>query len=241
MLTPIHAICLRTVRYNDRSNILTLYTRERGRLSVLVKSGAGREAARQRALTMPLALVDGVAELRAGHELATVRDMRPTLSFATLHADPVKIAMAMFLTEVLGVVMPEGDPDELLFDYVADAVARLDAMGDGTANFHLAFLYHLGRFIGIEPDVATYSAGAVFDMLEGTFRSTPPLHRHFLTGADAAAVVMLSRMRWDNLRAFRLSRGERRRILSVMTDYYGLHYTRLTGLRSMEILTEIFD
>lgn len=241
MLTPIHAICLRTVRYSDRNNILTLYSRERGRLSVALPSGIGREAARRRALTMPLSMVEGVADLRAGHELASVRDLRAMTALPALHADPVKISIAMFLTELLGVVVPDGEPDMRLFDFLAESVAALDASEEGTANFHLAFLYRLGHFIGIEPDVGTHRKGAVFDMLEGVFRPTPPLHRHFLTGEDAEAVVMLSRMRWDNLRAFRMRRGDRRRILAAMLDYYGLHYARLTGLRSMEILGELFD
>lgn len=241
MLTPIHAICLRTVRYSDRNNILTLYTRERGRLSVLMPAGSGREAARRRALTMPLSMVEGVADIRSGQELASVRDLRAMVALPMVHADPVKMSMAMFLTELLGVVLPEGEADVMLFDFLADAVAALDSVADGNANFHLAFLYRLGRFIGIEPDTGTYRPGAVFDMLEGVFRTTPPLHRHFLTGADADAVVMLSRMRWDNLRAFRLNRHDRRRILSVMLDYYGLHYTRLAGMRSVEILGELFD
>jgi DNA repair protein RecO (recombination protein O) len=241
MLTPIHAICLRTVRYNDHNNILTLYTRERGRLSVLLAGGSGREAARRRALTMPLSLVEGVADLRVGRELASVSDLRSTVALPTVHADPVKMSMAMFLTELLGVVVPDGAPDEPLYNFIVDAVEALEAADAGTANFHLVFLYRLGRFIGIEPDLGTYRPGAVFDMLEGVFRMTPPLHRHYLLGEDAAAVVMLSRMRWENMRAFHLNRGERRRILSVMLDYYGLHYARLTGMKSMEILGELFD
>lgn len=241
MLTTIHAICLRTVRYNDHNNILSLYSRERGRLSVMLPAGNGREAARRRALTMPLSMIEGIADLRGARQLATVRDMRSMTALPAIHADPVKMSMAMFLTELLGVVVPEGEADEALFDFMADSITALDAAVEGAANFHLAFLYRLGRFIGIEPDMGTYRPGMVFDMLEGIFRPTPPLHRHFLMGDDAEAVRLLSRMRWDNLKAFRLSRNERRRILSVMLDYYGLHYAHLTGLRSMEILGELFD
>lgn len=154
MLTTIHAICLRTVRYNDRNNILALYSRERGRLSVMLPAGNGREAARRRALTMPLSMIEGIADLRGARQLATVRDMRSMTALPAIHADPVKMSMAMFLTELLGVVVPEGEADEALFDFMADSITALDAAVEGAANFHLAFLYRLGRFIGIEPDLS---------------------------------------------------------------------------------------
>lgn len=243
MLTPIHAICFRTVRYSDRNNILTLYTRENGKLGVVIPAGTGKDASRRRALTMPLGMVEGVADVRPGRDLATVRDLRGTMPpLMSVHLDPIKMTVAMFLTELLGVVVPDGDADPLLFDFIAQAIREFDMMeGRAAANFHIAFLYRLSHLIGIAPDPSGYREGMVFDMLEGVYRSTPPLHRHFLIGEDAGAVAMLDRMTWRNLGAFRFSRTTRRRILAGIIDYYGLHYTGLNTLRSMDILREMFD
>ncbi|MDE7154739.1 MAG: recombination protein O N-terminal domain-containing protein, partial [Muribaculaceae bacterium] len=58
MLRPVKCIILRTVRYNDKSSIVTVYSRELGRMSFVSPAGASREATRRRALLMPLSVID---------------------------------------------------------------------------------------------------------------------------------------------------------------------------------------
>ena len=76
--------------------------------------------------------------------------------------------MAMFLAEVLSLVLRESVPDAGLYDYVAASARYLDSMPTAdVANFHICFLLHLGRLLGIEPDVSTYAPGSVLDMRDG--------------------------------------------------------------------------
>ena len=147
----------------------------------------------------------------------------------------------MFMAELLGTVLTESQEDAALYAFLVDSIERFDSMSRGVANFHLAFLYRLGRYIGIEPDVSTYAPGRVFDMVDGTFRSSPPLHRRFLPPEDAATVALLSRMTWDNLAAFRFSRNQRNSTLTAILEYYTLHYAALSGLNSLDVMRRLFD
>ncbi len=241
MLRHLHCIALRTVRYSDSNNILTAYSLEEGRVSLLVSATASREARRRRAMTMPMSFFECVADMRPGRDISTMNDVRPSMTFVSLMSHPVKVSVALFVAELLGVVLRESQEDVPLFSYLSHAAAELDAADSRrTANFPIHFLYRLGRFIGIEPDTSTYRRGRVFDMLDGTFRDSAPLHRRYIDGNDAGAVYMLSRMTWENYGHFRFSREQRRRILSQIIDYYSVHYTSLGSLRSLDVMAELF-
>lgn len=242
MKRQLHIIALRTVRHNERSSILTAYSLEAGRVAFAIPAGTGREASRRRALLMPLGLVECVADIRPGREIHQMSDPRVEEPLIGLRTHPAKSAIAMFVAEVLSIVFRDGPPDEGLYHYIYRCVKLLDILpGSRVANFHLCFLYGLGGYLGIEPDVEDYREGMVFDMVDGRFRMSAPLHRHFLDSRRARSVAALSRMTMANMHLFRMSREERNEVLDGILDYYTLHYAGLNSMRSLEILREVGD
>ena len=79
----LHLVALKTTKYSDTQTILTAYSRERGRVSLALPAGSGKGAARVRALTMPLAVIECVSEVRPGREILPMRH-RLSLSCAAL-------------------------------------------------------------------------------------------------------------------------------------------------------------
>lgn len=240
MATPIHGIALRTVRHNERNDILTLYTAESGRMSVIVSAGTSAASRRRRALTMPLSLVECVVMDRPGRNLNPIRDLRPTLPLPELHTDPRRMSVAMFTAETLWHILPEGDADKSLWRFLADAVTFLDATPDSVANFHLALLMGIGHYLGIAPDTASYRPGRIFDMAGGRFLDTPPTaHGHWLEAGDAAALHSLQRITLTNSHLFEMTRAERQRALDLTLQYYSMHYAPLSRLKSLDILRNV--
>lgn len=95
--------------------------------------------------------------------------------------------------------------------------------------------------MGIEPDWSTFSEGAVFDMADGIFRSTAPLHNRVLPSDEAAAAHRLQRMNFRNAHMFAMSRFERNRILDRLMEYYRLHFPALGTVNSLDVLRTMFD
>lgn len=234
-------VCLRTVNYSDSTSILSAYSRQMGRISLGMPSPATREGRRRRALTMPLSVVEAVVDVRPGRSIYNARGMMPC-GVASLGAEghPVKLAVGVFLADVLGAVLRESVADERLFDYVASAVEAYAAMKSGVANFHLAFLYHLGHFLGIQPDMGTWMPGRVFDLREGVFRSSPPLHGLYLSAEASRVVAAMSRMTWGNLGRFAFSRSERNAILDAQLRYYSMHMSKISELPSLQVVRTLF-
>ncbi len=241
MKQKLQFIALRMVRHNDRHSILSAYSDECGRVAFAVPAGAGREAARRRALLMPLSIVECVADVKPGRDVSLMSEPRALTPLMGLRANPIKSSIAMFLAEVLGVVLRDGPPDAVLYKYVRSSIEVLDALpADRAANFHICFLWGLGRFIGIEPDTEGYRDGMIFDMRDGCFRVAPPMHPNYLDSLHSKAVAAVSRMTYVNMHLFRMSRVERNELLDGVLNYYSLHYAGLQSLRSLDVLRELF-
>ncbi len=242
MYQRLQCAVLRTIKYDDRRAIVTAWSAEQGRVSLIVPSGASREARRRRAIMMPLSLFEGEVDIRPSHELLSIRDVRPLRVLTELSGEPTKAVVAMFLSEVLEKVLREAQADTALTSFLFDAIERLDTMAEatGVANFPLVFLFRLCHFLGIEPDMTDWLPGSYFDMRGGQFHASQPLCKDFLTPDQTAFLALLSRLNFDNSRRTRLPRQQRREALSQILRYYTLHHTKLDNLNSLAVVSDIF-
>lgn len=240
MFQTLNCIALRSIKYNDRSTILSAYSREAGRMSFIVPSGNGREARRRRALFMPLSVFNCQCDVKPGKEIHMMKEVSPTIMGGSIHSHPVKVVIAMFIADVLNAVLREPQSDPLLYDFIIEAIDNLGRNERGLANFHLCFLFRLGRFLGIEPDIGSHHAGQVFDLIDATFRESPPMHNKYIEVSDAQTVVALSRMTWENLHVFKFTREQRNATLDEILRYYTLHYSRLSDLSSLDVVRTLF-
>lgn len=242
MLTKLHCIALRTVRVNDSRNLQSVWSLEHGRLTFVMPAGNGREARRRRALTAPLALFEAVGDVRPDREIISVRDLMPMAGSPVLSMSPVRAASAAFLAEALDVLLRRTPADEILTSFLFDAVTYYgEASTASAANFHMSFLCHLSVFLGIAPDTGEYKAGDYFDMREGRFTATEPLHGDFLDPDDSRFLLALCGVPLNRCGMLRVPRHERRRAIDAILHYYSLHLCELESLQSLSILRRIFD
>lgn len=209
-------------------------------MAFAVPSGKGAGAARRRALLMPLNPVEVVASSRPGSELMTFREPRALMPLHLVMSSPERASVALFIAEVLERVLRQSEPEPLMFDFLIDAVGRLNDAITSPANFHLCFMIRMAEMLGIAPDPKDYRQGMVFDMVDGIFRLTMPLHGRALSAADSHVAATFMRMTWENQSAFRLDRRRRNDILDHILDYYSIHIADLSTLRSPAILRTLF-
>lgn len=211
-------------------------------MSVIVPAGSSKEARRRRAIMMPMGHFEGVLAGKPSEDVRRLTDVRAIQASPAATGHPVRTVVAMFLAEFLYAVLKESQPDELMSRYLAESIGALGrAEGKTLANFHLAFLYRLGHFLGIEPDAGTYRAGRCFDMKEARFSDTVPLHSQYLLPHEARVVYVLGRIGWNQLGRLRFTRQQRNRVLEVILQYYGLHHTVVGQMPSLTIVQQIFD
>ena len=240
MYEKLRGIVLNTVRYSDKHNIVHIYTDGRGLMSFAVPLGKTQAARLRNAMLMPLSLVNIEASVANGRDLARLREVQRNFPLATIYSDPVKNAVALFISELLAHVIQEPEGNAYLFRYIEQAVQLLEQMPDKIANFHICFLYHLGAHLGIQPNIESYRQGYWFDMTEGVFTPAAVGGHALLQPQEAQVIHLLSRMTFSNMGVFRFNRDERNRMLDVIISYYRLHNAAIGTLRSPDILKQLF-
>lgn len=240
MFENLDCIALRTVRYNDRQSILSVYTRTHGRVAMAIPAGAGRHASRLRAITQPMSAFQCVAEFRPNRDIITPRDIR--ILRPSPGTTPIKAAQSLFIADLLTSLLREPQEDAHLFEFL---LATIDSIMQGgaahTANIHLCFLLKLQHFMGIEPDWSTYTPGSIFDMADGIFRLSAPLHGKWLTSPEAEAAYRLRRMNFRTAHLYKMSRGDRNLVLDRLIMYYQIHFPGLGTINSLDVLRSLFS
>lgn len=240
MLQKTVGIVLHTLKYNDTSNIVDIYTRENGRASFLVPVPRSRKSAVKSVLFQPLSLIEFEADYRPTSSLYRIKDAKSWFPFRTLPYDPYKSAIVLFLAEFLYRALREEAENGPLFAYLEHSIRWLDACDRNFSNFHLVFLMRLSRFLGLYPNTEDYSEGCCFDMLNACFVLAPPPHGAFLRPDEASRINLLMRMNYETMHLFAMSRTERNRCLTIINDYYRLHLPDFPVLKSLDVLKDLF-
>ena len=163
-------IVLHTIKYGDSSAIAYLFTDVLGRMSYMVQGiRSSRGRGNKAALLQPMFLVEfeGVEQPHAQmHRIREMRSLRPLMS---VPFDVRKSTISMFMAEVLYRLIREVEANEPLFDFLCEAVLKLDATQEGIANYHLWFLVRLSAYLGFYPG-NEYIENGCFDIRGGLSR-----------------------------------------------------------------------
>ncbi len=237
------AIVLHTIKYGDSSIIAYLYTELYGRQSYIIqgvgRSGAKRGKSSKAPLFQPMFPLEVVGLSSSKMELHRVREVRLAEPLSSLPFDIAKSTMALFMAEVIYRLVKEEQPDPELFQYIRSTVVALDAATEGVANFHLRFLAGLSRHLGFYP-TNSYTPGDWFDIPEGQFVRTQPLHGLHFSQADSALLDKMLNTPLTEMNTIRLSRNERSTFLNALLLYYGFHLDTINQVKSLKVLSEIF-
>jgi len=234
-------IVIDITRHSDRHNIVTLYTRTRGRVSFLSPAGSGKAGKIRQARLQPLAVIEGDINFRQTAELQKLGTFSMYHVWGDIYFNPVKQMISLFISEFLNKLLRATMPDKNIWDYIFNSLLLFDKMKKRVADFHIVFLSSLLPFTGIQPDAENYSPGCFLDMQSGTFVATPPGHRDVLTGEEAAFAAKLCRINFSNARVLRLNGSLRLLIIDRLLHYYGIHFPGTSNLKSLSVIHDVFN
>lgn len=233
-------IVLSHTKYGDASLIVNIYTQDNGKQSFIVSGLSGNKRKRFLPLLMPLSIVELTAYNKPSSTIHRIKEIGLHTPLVNIPFDPVRRSIALFLTELLSRSVKESGADISLFNFIVSSVMALDAGMPGQNSFHLFFMYKLTSLLGFAPDMNDASQ-PYFNMLEGTFCSTLPMHRHSLASADKELLLRLDALSLENMTNSYFSRSEKHRLMEIMEEYYSLHIANFGQLKSYEVLRTLND
>jgi len=232
-------IVLHTTKYKDNASIVCIYTRDFGRVSYMVYGVGKKKSVVRSSFLQPLTL----AELEVRHipnkDIQQIKEIRVLYPFSSISENPVKNALALFLSEVLFKSLRQTEPDEMLFLFLENSIQQLDCSHEAVQNFHLVFLQKLSRYLGFEASVEF--TGRYFDLMNGVFLAERPNHAHFLMPESTSQFRILLETDYNTMNKLVLSRENRSELLKNLLEYYRLHIPEFHNLNSMAVLQSLFD
>jgi DNA repair protein RecO (recombination protein O) len=232
MLSKSRAIVLHQLKYGESSLIVTLYAEKFGRLTCMVNGVRSKKSRFPGNLFQPLTLLEVDFYYRQHRDLQRLKEALCPCPYTSVLFSPSKSATALFLAELLYLTLREEESNPQLFSFLFHSFQLFDALESGMANFHLWFLLHFARFLGIltmNPDDLTESILSS-DLVQ--FRQLPEEARKALT--------LLVTHPQGPPEILRLTGDLRALLLDRIIRHYAQHIEGFNRLKSMAVLQEVF-
>jgi DNA repair protein RecO (recombination protein O) len=222
MIHKTRGIVFRFTRYGETSIIVTIFTEAFGIQSYIVNGVRSKSAKNKIALYQPLTLLNLVVYHRENANLERIKEISCFHPYQSLTVDIKKSTIAMFITELLNKSVREESHAGNLFEFVIDALMRMDALNSNVENTHLIFMIQLSRYLGFGPQFANEVLGG---------RVT-----------DEKTELVLQEMLATDFENDLLVTGEqRRKILELLLKFYGEHLENFGELKSVQVLREVLS
>ena len=241
MLHKTRGIVLKTTLYSESSVIVQVFTEKFGIQSYMINGVKKPRAKISMNMLQPLHLVDMIVYHKANTNIQRVSELRPSPVFRSIPYNIIKSTIVLFLNEVLYKSIRQQTTDEHLFDFIFNAICWFDETEELNVNFHLSFLLKLSRFLGFAPNTQTKSNQSYFDLQEGEFRSSPPVHAYFLDKAEAVLFISLFSLPLEKINEINLENKTRRAILDKILVYYTLHTASFGEIRAHQVLEDVLS
>jgi DNA repair protein RecO (recombination protein O) len=154
------------------------------------------------------------------------------VSYVSIPFDTSKSCIAMFVAEILYRTLHEEESNAMLFDFCTNAFQVLDWQEAGTANFHLMFMLHFSKYLGI------YPAGLLEDL--NSELQTDLQVFYDLPEKARIAVVRMLQSDWPALSSIQLDGETRNQVLDKLILFYRTHLQGMFNMKSLQVLKEIF-
>lgn len=162
MIVRTDAVILRTLDYGETSQIVTLYTRQHGRVTVIAK-GSRRPKSRYGSALQPMAYVQVVYYYKPGRGLQTLKESAHVRVLHGLGRDVAKITVGLRIVELVRALTEDEEQNALLFNVLVQSLLALDAAAERAANVLPYFQLRLAAVLGFSPDLQREAVQALGD------------------------------------------------------------------------------
>ncbi len=255
MIVKTDAVILKAMKYRETSKIVTLYTRQFGKVSAVAKGACGVKSKFGAALE-PMSYVSVVLYRKENRALQYITQCDIIKPFLDLFSKIEKMSVGMCVVELMDAVMHNEEENSPMFRLLVETLDAVDSSRKNAQNLFLFFEIHLASLLGFKPNFANcivcgerLSAEAashfsvMIDLSQGggicgncardSDRSTKVTLQAF------RVLERLSRCRVDAVTNISLSDTVRSEIADTLHQYLKYHVAGMRDLKSTEVFARI--
>lgn len=148
MLVNTPAIVLRSVDFKESSKIVTLLTRQQGRIGVMARS-LKRPKSRMGGLMEHGAILDAVLYVKQSRQVQDIKEAMQRQATFAIHSDMEKMAIASATLEMLDQMSTEHESNAELYDFAESLLTWLHATTHSPVNLFPYIQLRLAGIMGI--------------------------------------------------------------------------------------------
>jgi DNA repair protein RecO (recombination protein O) len=235
-LHKTRGIVLHTLDYGNTSVIVKIYTELFGLQTYVVNHVRSAKAKGKAGYFQPLSLLNLVVYHHPEKGLQRISTFSFEQPLSSIMFNVVKSTQAIFMAELLYRTIHEEEANPALFDFINQAVVRLDRLDHQDADFHLHFMIQLATLLGFAINPQKPEGDFVFDLKEGCFTTKKVFHPYVAENDKALLLCKLINHDGQLL----LHHHQRLALLDLLLQYYRIHLPDGFKLQSVEVLNEVF-
>ncbi|MBX3102104.1 MAG: DNA repair protein RecO [Bacteroidetes bacterium] len=240
MLVRTQAIVLRTLRYRDTSGIISLYTREHGRLDCIAKGLHSKAGVRKFMPLQPGLRIEALVYLKPGRDLQLLTECSLRAPCYQVLNDPIRQIYLQLVLEIFVKAVQEHEPAPDLFALLDDSLAELDRPDGLLYPVFIAYLLELMRLLGFLP----LPAEAVPPGWQIVLRVEAGMLEAVKQAPNAAGdwLQHLITLPSGQRRTTPIPKSVRAEILTELLAFFSHHlHTDFNNLKSLRIFEELFS
>lgn len=241
MLVKTRAIVLHSVKYGDSQLIVDMFTEELGRIAFVLRMTSSRKVKFRRPYFQNLNILSIEFDYRPNSKLQKLSDARVLVPYVGIPFSSTKLAISLFLSELLNYSTRLEQVNRPLFLFLLDSLEWLDKATGKLANFHILFMLKLTSYLGFSPNIEAFGNYRFFDLVEGCFVSDMPLGHRFLEATEALVMAKLLRLDYNTMHLMLMSHEQRSYCLDVILLYYRLHIPDFPVMKSLGVLKNLYN
>ena len=238
------AVVLRGLDYSESSRIVTLLTRDRGKLSVLAK-GARRTKSKFGATLQPMAHTQVVFYYKPTRSLQILSESSHVRTYRTLHDRLPKITLGLRMVELTDALIGDENPQPDVFDLLMRVLHRLDAEEQRPDTLWPFFQLRLAAALGVAPAIRRDRVESITEngWLSLADGGVYPIEARPSTAQKAPraalrAYAILARASVDTVLRMRMEPSVRRTVQELVNAYLRHHFGESIPDRCRTVLAQ---
>lgn len=244
------AVVLRSIEYGETSQIVTLFTREKGKITVMAK-GARRPKSPFGASLQPMAYTEVVFYHKPTRNLQTLSESTLVEPLSSIRRSLEKITIGLRIVELLHALLEEEAAQPSVFALTTQALHELHAATQRPGNVWPYFQLRLAAELGFAPSVARSAVVQVSDtggqlvLPSGTVRpsrdAAPATAVREGSRAALRAYAILARADLATVMRMHLTAPIRREVEQLIDAYMRYQFESAYPTKCSEVIGQLLD